>query len=83
MDRGWSGSHVVFVVECGGGCTRGMYMVVLTPLWSRNAWGKICVFLLCKAIWWWSNIRKWSMHVDCDGRYAGVKMGSCGPSNSV
>ena len=37
MNLGWSGSYVVFIVECGGGCVRGIRMVALTPLWSRNA----------------------------------------------
>ena len=37
IDLGWSGSHVVVVVECEGGCSRGMCTVALTPLWSRNA----------------------------------------------
>ena len=50
MDIGWSGSHVVFIVECGGGCSRGMCMVALTPLWYRNAWDMVCVSLLCGAM---------------------------------
>ncbi len=37
IDLGWSGSHVVFVVECGCGCSRGMCMVAFTSLCSRNA----------------------------------------------
>jgi len=36
VDSGWSGPPVVFVVICGGECSKGMYMVALTPLWSRN-----------------------------------------------
>ena len=50
MGRCWSGSHVVFVVECEGGSSRGMCMVTLTPLWSRNTCGMICVSLLCRAM---------------------------------
>ena len=50
MDLGWSGSHVLFIVEFGGGCSRGMCMVPLNPLLSRNAWGMVCVSLLCGTI---------------------------------
>ena len=83
MNSGWSGSHVVFVVECGGGCSRGICNVALTPLWSWNARGMVWVSLLCKTMWRGSYIRKCSMHVACDGWCAVVKLGSCGPSNSV
>ena len=38
---------------------------------------------LCGAMWWGSYIRKWSMHIACDGWCAGVKVGNCRPSNSV
>ena len=50
MGLGWSGLDVVFVVGCEGGSSRDMYMVVLTPLWYRNAWDMICVSLLCRAL---------------------------------
>ncbi len=83
MDYGWSGLHVVFVVICWGECSKDMCMVALTPLWSKNAGSMMCVSYLCKAIWWGSCIRKWSMHVSCVGWCAGVKMGSCGPSKSL
>jgi hypothetical protein len=66
-----------------GGCSSGMRMVVLTPLWSRNAWGMVLVSSLCVAMWWGSNITKWSIRVPCAGMCAGVKVGFCGPSNST
>ena len=50
MDLGWPGSRVVFIVGCGGGCSRGMCMMALTPLWSRNVWCMVCVSLLCGAM---------------------------------
>ena len=34
MDLGRSGSHVMFIVGRGGGCSRGMCIMALTPLWS-------------------------------------------------
>ena len=43
----------------------------------------MCESLLCKAMRWESYVRKWSMHVACDGWCAGLKVGSCGPSNNV
>ena len=42
----------------------------------------VCIFALWSYVMG-SYIRKWSMHVVCFGWCAGLKVGSCGPSNSV
>jgi hypothetical protein len=83
MGLGWSGSSVGFVVDWWGDSSSGNCMVVLTPLWSRNACGMICVSVLCRFVLCWSYIKKWSMHVACDGRCVGLKVICCGPSNRV
>ena len=41
------------------------------------------MYLLCKAMLRGSYIRKWYMHVACNGWCAWVKAGSYGPSNSA
>ena len=50
IDLGWSGSLVGFVVDCAGGQSNGMCMLVLTPLWSKKACAMVCVGLVCGAI---------------------------------
>jgi hypothetical protein len=72
MENGGSSSVVIFDVGSGVGYSRGVWMVTLTPLWSRNAWDMVCVSLVCSVVWRGLYITKWSIHDACDVWCVGV-----------
>jgi len=64
---------VVVNVAVGGlKLSKGMRIVALTPLWSRNAWVRVSASCIWVVMLWVSCIRKWSMHVAFLGWCVGV-----------